>query len=262
MEAVSLASASIGVLAVVAVLVGVALGAFLSAWQARRAERARRRIPARWPLNPRVIVNSEERRVWRWLCRAFVDHHIMVKIPVTRFTMPRSPDNSVHWFNLLNGAYCTFTVCTPEGRAVGCVDVPGPKGLSRRNQQLKHSLLTQCGIAYWLIRSNDLPTLTEIRLEFLGEEAAFADHHEHDDAMIAAAQQNLREILDRQRHNRDSDLAPLAPASGPPPRTPRRSSYAPDIPTSPESGGRAFGSSFQPEDSFIAPLDSRTGDLR
>ena len=148
-------------------LVGVALGAFLSAWQARRAERARRRIPARWPLNPRVIVNSEERRVWRWLCRAFVDHHIMVKMPVTRFTMPRSPDNSVHWFNLLNGAYCTFTVCTPEGRAVGCVDVPGPKGLSRRNQQLKHSLLTQCGIAYWLIRSNDLPTLTEIRLEFL-----------------------------------------------------------------------------------------------
>ncbi len=185
----------------------------------------------------------------------------MVKIPVTRFTMPRSPDNSVHWFNLLNGAYCTFTVCTPEGRAVGCVDVPGPKGLSRRNQQLKHSLLTQCGIAYWLIRSNDLPTLTEIRLEFLGEEAAFSDHYEHDDVMIAEAQQTLRETLDRQRHNRDSDLAPLAPASGSSPAL-RRSSYASEIPTASDSGGSAFGSSFQHEDSFIAPLDSRTGDLR
>jgi hypothetical protein len=127
MEAVSLASASIGVLAVVAVLVGVALEH--SCPHGRPAvPSAPPAHPARWPLNPRVIVNSEERRVWRWLCRAFVDHHIMVKIPVTRFTMPRSPDNSVHWFNLLNGAYCTFTVCTPEGRAVGCVDVPGPKG--------------------------------------------------------------------------------------------------------------------------------------
>jgi hypothetical protein len=29
-----------------------------------------------------------------------------------------------------------------------------------------------------------------------------------------------------------------------------------------DSGGSAFGSSFQREDSFIMPLDSRTGDLR
>ena len=226
-----------------------------------RAERARRRIPARWPLNPRVIVNSEERRVWRWLCRAFVDHHIMVKIPVTRFTMPRSPDNSVHWFNLLNGAYCTFTVCTPEGRAVGCVDVPGPKGLSRRNQQLKHSLLTQCGIAYWLVRSANLPTMAEIRLEFLGEDAAFADDHAHDQAAIAAAQQHLRSAIDRQRHSRHSDLAPLAPAQGPAP-TPRRAAFAPDLGFAGESGGSEFGSSFHGENSFIAPLDSRSGELR
>ncbi len=261
MEVVSLANASIWVLAVVAVLVGIALGAFLSAWQARRAERARRRIPARWPLNPRVIVNSEERRVWRWLSRAFVDQHIMVKMPVTRFTMPRSPDNSVHWFNLLNGAYCTFTVCTPEGRVVGCVDVPGPKGISRRNQQLKHSLLTQCGVAYWLIRSNDLPTLTEIRLEFLGEDAAFAIEHTHEDTLIAAAQQHLRETVDRQRHTRHSDLTPLAPADGSAP-APRRAAFAPDPGFAGDSGGSGFGSSFHGENSFIAPLDSRSGELR
>jgi len=248
-------------LAVVSALAGLAAGAFLSAWQARRAERARRRIPAKWPLNPRVIVNSEERRVWRWLSRAFFDHHVMVKMPVTRFTMPRTPGNSLHWFNLLNGAYCTFTVCTPEGRVVGCVDVPGPKGLSRRNQQLKHGLLTQCGIAYWLIRSNDLPTLADIRMEFLGELASYKNDQERDETMVAAAQQNLRNAIDRQRHNRNSDLAPLSPASEPPPAS-RRSAFATNTSPAPDSGGSAFGSSFQQENSFIAPLDSRIGDLR
>ena len=256
-----MAHVSTGVLAVIAVLVGIALGIFLSAWQTRRVERARRRIPARWPLSPRVIVNSEERRVWRWLSRAFVDQHIMVKMPVTRFTMPRSPDNSVHWFNLLNGAYCTFTVCTPEGRVVGCVDVPGPKGISRRNQQLKQSLLTQCGIAYWLVHSANLPTMAEIRLEFLGEDAAFAIEHTHDDTLINAAQQHLRETVDRQRHSRYSDLTPLAPAEGPAP-TPRRAAFAPDLGFAGDSGGSEFGSSFHGENSFIAPLDSRGGELR
>lgn len=246
---------------IAASIAGLVAGTLLAAWRARRAALAQRRIPERWPLSPRVIVNSEERRVWRWLSRAFFDHQIMIKMPVTRFTMPRSPDNSVHWFNLLNGAYCTFTVCTAEGRVVGCVDVPGPAGLSRRNQHLKHSLLTQCGIAYWLVRSANLPTMAEIRLEFLGEDAAFADDHAHDQAAIAAAQQHLRSAIDRQRHSRHSDLAPLAPAQGPAP-TAGRAAYAPDLGFAGESGGSEFGSSFHGENSFIAPLDSRSGELR
>ena len=246
---------------VVATVVGVVIGLLLSAWRARRAAYAQRRIPQSWPLSPRAIVNSEERRVWRWLSRAFSDHAIMIKMPVTRFTMPRSPENSVHWFNLLNGAYCTFTVCTAEGRVVGCVDVPGPAGLSRRNQQLKHSLSTQCGIPYWLVRSANLPTMAEIRLEFLGEEAAFADAHAHDQAAIAAAQRHLRSAIDRQRHSRHSDLAPLAPAVGPGPGT-RRAAFAPDLGFAGESGGSEFGSSFHGENSFLGSLDSRSGDPR
>ena len=57
------------------------------------------------------MANSQERKVWRWLVRVFFDHHVMVKIPVTRFTMPRAKENSEHWYQMLSGVYCTFTVC-------------------------------------------------------------------------------------------------------------------------------------------------------
>ena len=53
-------------------------------WESRKA-RARRRIPKQWPLDTRVIANSEELQVWHWLSRAFYDHHVMIKLPVTRF---------------------------------------------------------------------------------------------------------------------------------------------------------------------------------
>lgn len=51
----------------------------------------------------------------------------MVKLPVTRFTMPQVREESQHWFQMLSGVYCTFTVCNVEGQVIGCVDVPGPR---------------------------------------------------------------------------------------------------------------------------------------
>ena len=156
-----------GLLALVCLCAGI-LG---NRWWAHRAAKARRRIPKHWPLEPRAMANSQERKVWRWLVRVFFDHHVMVKVPVTRFTLPRAKENSEHWYQLLSGVYCTFTVCGADGQVVGCVDVPGVNGISRGNMQLKVTLLSQCGIAYCVVEPDSLPPLEEIRSDFLGSNA-------------------------------------------------------------------------------------------
>jgi hypothetical protein len=60
---------------------GMLAGTLGCLWWARRAGRQRRRIPAHWPLDPRRMASSAERLVWRWLDRAFIDHHVMIKVP-------------------------------------------------------------------------------------------------------------------------------------------------------------------------------------
>ena len=75
-----------------ALVAGLAVGALVHSWWVKREASAKRRIPRQWPLTVRSLVNSKERRVWRWLVRAFLDHHVMVKMPVTRFTMPTQKD--------------------------------------------------------------------------------------------------------------------------------------------------------------------------
>jgi hypothetical protein len=220
-------------------------------WWTRRAAKARRRIPKHWPLEPRGMANSEERKVWRWLVRVFFDHHVMVKVPVTRFTLPRAKEDSAHWYELLSGVYCTFTVCGDDGQVVGCVDVPGAKGISRRNLQLKVTLLSQCGIAYCVVKPDSLPTLAEIRSEFLGSKAAVPNRKEMEDAAMSTAHQRLRAAVDSQRHKRVS-ADELMPASGP------TSGFGSDsfLPSDFAAGA------WQQPDSFIAPLDSRPAKLR
>lgn len=230
-----------------ALLVCLLLGAFLHSWWARRRAHERRRIPRQWPLSPRVLANSKERQVWRWLSRAFFSHHVMIKLPVTRFTMPRDKRQGQHWYELLKGLYCTFTICRADGHVIGCVDVPGRFGLSEKNERLKRQLLRQCGIAYAVVEADSLPGLSEIRTEFLGEMAAMSMEREHNDAAVSKARGHLREALARQRHTRNSDLAPLTP-------TPDTGSSAL------HSDFTSFPESLQP-DSFVSPLDSREAEL-
>jgi len=216
------------------------------AWADYRS-REQRRIPKHWPLSTRQLVNSEEMRVWHWLARAFYDHHIMIKLPVTRFTLPRDSEQSMHWYRLLGGVYCTFTICKTDGRVVGCLDVPGRSAMPRSTRMLKHSLLTQCGLPYWVVRSSSLPTVAEIRAEFLGETqtAQSMREHEAEERAIIAAQANLRSAINRQRSSRNSEFSPLSnwPAS-----------------TTGDSRVSDLHSQWQ-DNSFLVPLDSRKGDL-
>jgi hypothetical protein len=241
-----------------AALVGMLAGALLCIGWGRRAARMRRRIPQRWPLLARALANTEERKVWRWLSDAFSDHYVMLKTPVTRFTLPRNPnkEHGLHWYQLLSGVYCTLTVCAADGRVLGCVDVPGGKPVSRRNRKLKQTLLPQCGMAYWVIDSSKLPTRAEIRNAFLGDEAASKPSQELDEAIIVAARMKLRASLDSQRQGRPSDVAML--------------SFLNDGPSEPDTefqldgdgdSSFRFGAGLHQENSFLMPLDSRSADL-
>lgn len=219
------------------------LGALLHrAWATHQA-REQRRIPKHWPLSTRALVNSEEARVWHWLARAFYDHHIMIKLPVTRFTLPRDSEQGMHWYRLLGGVYCTFTVCKADGKVMGCLDVPGKNALPRSTRMLKHSLLTQCGLPYWVVRSSSLPTVAE----FLGESptAQSMREREQEERAIIAAQANLRSAINRQRNIRHSDFSPMSnwPSS-----------------TTGDTRSSDFSSQWQ-DNSFLVPLDSRKGDL-
>lgn len=225
----------------------LALGAGLQhVWTKKRIQ-ARRRIPKHWPLSVRAITNSEEARVWHWLSRAFYDHHVMIKLPVTRFTMPREQDQGMDWYNLLGGVYCTFTICKADGRVVGCLDVPGKNALPRSTRLLKHSLLTQCELPYWVVRSGSLPTVTEIRSEFLGETptAQTMREREIEERALISAQANLRSVINKQRVSRNSDFSPLTNWSSS---------------TMGETQAGDLGSQWQ-DNSFLIPLDSRKGDL-
>ena len=164
---------STGLMIFLGLIFGTALGVFLHWGWLRRHAAERLRVPARWLLHARGLVTSEEQEVWKWLRLTFQDHVVMVKVPVMRFTIPSTknrPENKdQHWHELLNGVYCTFTVSTLDGKVVGCVDVPGKRGLSRVQREMKESLLFECGIGYTTVRSSSLPSGSAMRTAFLGE---------------------------------------------------------------------------------------------
>lgn len=224
-------------------LFGMVLGVIFHAWRQHHIHLAKRRIPRQWPIAVRSIVNSRERRVWRWMARVFPDHHVLVKMPITRFTLPLSKAQGQHWFELLSGVYCTFTVCSTEGIVLGCVDMLGPKGLSLSNQTLKHTLLTQCGIRYWVVDHHHLPSESDIRTAFLGEDAVFRPEREQD-AQFNQSRANLQAAVSRQRSTKGSGFSDLEAPS-------------PDEPLA--FDGR-FSSGWQ-ENSFMVPMDSRKARL-
>jgi hypothetical protein len=231
-----------------------AAGVFVSAWSARRVARQRRQAPRRWPLSPRAIINSEERKVWRWLELAFVDYSVMVKLPVTRFSIPNSAEQGVRWYELLSGLYSTFTVVRADGRVMGCVDLPSKAGRPSTGQRMKASMLAQCGISYMILQPGTEPTVSQIRFKFLGEIASAMPQGTYQAAAIQAASSSLRSSITRGRQLRDTDSspAPLAPSS-------TESVLGPDS----EYAGAAssgFNAKWQ-DNSFIMPLDSRKAGL-
>jgi hypothetical protein len=225
-------------------LAGLAIGAGLLFWHNRNLAHARRRVPKKWPLAVRPLVNSSEKRVWLWLGKAMFDQQVLVKLPVTRFTAPSNPKDAAHWFELLNSVYCTFTVCDVEGQVVGCVDVAGFLR-SRSNQMLKHSVLSQCGLRYCVVDSTKLPHPTKFRFEFLGEEAARRTEDAVLDARFKDVKSKLQAALERQRNMKRKSAGQIGSAAL----------------AAQEFQESCLNSGWE-QNSFVTPLDSRVAALR
>jgi hypothetical protein len=224
--------------------IGIAVGAALLYWFSRSDQNKRHRIPKEWPLKIRPLVNSREKTVWLWLSKVMFDQQILIKLPVTRFTAPSDPNDATHWYQLLNGVYCTFTVCNTDGQVIGCIDVPGPRGLSMSNQTLKHNLLTQIGVHYLVVDPGNLPHLIWIRTAFLGEHAARGGMNSHLDSQIKDMSESLHAIVDRKRHGKNR-VAPQLEAAGH---------------NTPEYSESNLTTGWE-QNSFVTPLDSRMADL-
>jgi hypothetical protein len=230
---------------IIAFLVGLGLGAALLYWYNRSRQHKQRRIPKEWPVHMRPLVNNREKLVWAWLTKVMFDQQILVKLPVTRFTAPRPHTDAAHWYRQLNGVYCSFTVCDMEGQVIGCIDVPGPNGLSMSNQSLKHALLTYCGIHYLVVDPANLPHLIQIRTAFLGEHAARGTDNSRLESQFKDVSQTLHAIVDRKRNNKSNARAQLDAT----------------MPNTSEYGENHLAPGWE-QNSFVTPLDSRSGELR
>ena len=172
-------------------LIGMMLGALLCAWWLHHKSNARQRPPAQWPMRARRLLTGNEDKVWRWLGNSFRDHVVLVKIPVLRFTTFLDTEKTssaatkaetraerARWSELLNGIYTTFTVCTTDGKVVGCVDVSGKPTLTIGNRELKETLLSDCGIVYIVVNESSLPSASNMRTAFLGEMPIESTEHQ------------------------------------------------------------------------------------
>lgn len=180
------------VVPVLSLLVGMLSGAWLwYVWHSRRknGHKPEFPLPGLWPLRGRTLVSSHEQEVWQLLKSVFHDHAVMVKVPIVRFTQLRETPmtksasqngkrlNSEQWLEMLGGLYTTFTVCTLNGKVVGCVDVPGMHDGSKASRALKEALLVECGMAYLETSAFNVPDASTLRELFLGEMAnPPADH--------------------------------------------------------------------------------------
>ena len=178
------------IVSVSSLLVGLLSGAWLWAvWLGRHKPGSKPALPlplpGLWPLRGRAIVSSHEQKVWQSLRSVFHDHAVMVKVPIVRFTQLREPPvtksashgasqndkrfNSDQWLEMLGGLYATFTICTLNGKVVGCVDVLGKQEGSKASRELKEALLLDCGIAYIETSAFNVPGASTLRELFLGE---------------------------------------------------------------------------------------------
>lgn len=166
-------------MALLGIAVGAVGGVLLYARWLRQKANEKLRIPHKWPLAARGVVTNDEHEVWKWLRTTFHDHAVMVKLPVLRFTIPlekekekdkeKNKEKNARLLEQLNGVYTTFTICSLDGKVVGCVDLRGKRDVSRASRQLKETLLSDCGIAYTTVRASRPPTASAMRAAFLGE---------------------------------------------------------------------------------------------
>lgn len=240
-----MSTALVWIISLLAMLAGAALGVVFESNRRAKQARAQRHLPRNAAITARPMVNSRERRVWRWLSRLFGDHYVMVKVPVTRFTLPVGDDSRDQWFALLADVYCTFTVVNVEGKVLGCVDVAVPGGLSKSNLQVKRFVFTRCNVPHWVVDPDQLPKDQDIFNAFIpmSSDAENLNASVVNPSEIQKAHAELKAAVNRSRKAKDDSSSARDRAGD-------ESVFA----------DTDLGADWAP-DSFNGPLDSRAADL-
>lgn len=154
-----------------ALLLGVAACAGMLLYRSHLRRQAFRSMsaPSQWPITARELVGPDEHDVWQWLCGVFADYHIMLKVPLVRYTAPNTPAEGKVWHKRLSGVYCTFAVCGADGTVIGCVDVVGAGDGDRAHWYVKETVLGKCGIPYVMVSCGKLPAGESLRAAFIGQ---------------------------------------------------------------------------------------------
>jgi Protein of unknown function (DUF2726) len=129
-----------------------------------RTQKASVPLPTEWTLTPRPVFSIEERRVYRLLREALPHHIVLSKLPLVRFCQASNPGETRFWFDLLGTIHVTFAVCSANGRVLAAVDLDTERGISRRAQLIKHSVLTACRVRYMRCPLEHLPSVAELQL--------------------------------------------------------------------------------------------------
>jgi hypothetical protein len=153
------------------ILLVAVLGVGWAYWFYRR-ELARKQsieteIPTQWEIRLRPLYSEVDRTVWLWLKQVFPEHEVLVKVPVIRFLSGSSGD--LKTMVQIKDIYCSFTLCTPKGRVLGCIDIPGAQGIKASRRDLKKKLFSSFGLPYAVFGAHDLPTQEALRSLFLNE---------------------------------------------------------------------------------------------
>ena len=140
------------------------LAALGAAWLWKRPRGAHQRLPSEWPLTPRPVFSTDERRVYRLLREALPHHVILCKLPLVRFCQPSEASETRYWFELLGALNVGFAICSSNGRVLAAIDLDTERQQQGRGLQIKQSVLNACRVRYLRCPLDKLPTAAELQL--------------------------------------------------------------------------------------------------
>lgn len=149
---------------IIALASSLGLAALGAAWLWNRPRGARRKLPADWPLAPRPVFSTDERRVYRLLREALPHHVILCKLPLVRFCQPSEASETRYWFELLGALNVGFAICSGNGRVLAAIDLDTERQQQGRGLQIKQSVLNACRVRYLRCPLDKLPTAAELQL--------------------------------------------------------------------------------------------------
>ena len=125
----------------------------------------KRPLPTEWTLTARPVFSSDERRVYRQLREALPHHILLSKLPLVRFCQPTDPNEVRYWYELLGSNHVSFAICSSNGRVLAAIDLETDRSSNtRRNLQIKQSVLSACKVRYLRCSPDHLPSLPELQL--------------------------------------------------------------------------------------------------